>query len=618
MLRTKIFIGLAVILILLGGMGGFSINKMQSSAEAFERVISRNYDAIKSINQVHLYLSQLDATYLPELTRASEGDSEELVELDLSRDTFDHYYGQVIDNIYIITAVVENEAERRATSDLESALELYFNAFDELFSQTTVARSDVGNLQRRILNASNRVTQLSEKLLSLHEASMSAEQERAMSNSANSKSVLTALIVTATLMAAFLWLQFGRSTLRPLVDLTNSVREIQKRNFELSIPVKSHDEIGELTRAFNDMAAELHLYHRESDERILQLNLESRAILAAFPHPVLLLDDEGFFSQVNPEAENLLQRLGIPDRLPKRVESRYQIARDSGEDYLPTELHQAILLKVDEREFFYLPRIFRIRTETDQSRGWAIVLMDVTRFRWLDDMKTDMLATISHEIKTPLTSIRIVLHMLLEQKIGELNNSQQKAISSARLECENLLKTLETLLDLTRTKSGSAQLNLDPLDPQVLVDEVAPTFQQIASDKGLRLETEIEPDLPKVNVDRIRILQVLKNLLSNALKYSPDGALIRLTVHQLGPNFLRFSVVDEGEGVPEDSQQRIFDPFFQAPGKTSHGGVGLGLSISREIVHAHEGRIGVDSEPSSPTIFYFDLPVYRPSKDQDD
>jgi signal transduction histidine kinase len=259
-------------------------------------------------------------------------------------------------------------------------------------------------------------------------------------------------------------------------------------------------------------------------------------------------------------------------------------------------------------EVFYLPRVFRFSTPDRERQGWAILLMDVTRFRWLDDMKTNLLSTVSHEIKTPLTGIRMVLHLLLEEKSGVLSPMQKTMLESANEDCDRLLSTLNRLLELARVESGSSRLVTKPCVLQDSIERAMAAFADAAASKGISFMSDFEANLPAVMIDPVMIDEVFNNLLSNAIKHSPENSAILLRLRRLDAGFLRASVIDAGTGVPESSQGRIFDKFYRAPGQSVEG-VGLGLAIAREIMAAHEGRIGLRERSDERTEFFVDVPV---------
>jgi NtrC-family two-component system sensor histidine kinase KinB len=273
------------------------------------------------------------------------------------------------------------------------------------------------------------------------------------------------------------------------------------------------------------------------------------------------------------------------------------------------DLKQALLFRINEQETYFLPRIFPVILEDGTFSGRAVMLVDVTRFRWLDEVKTDLLATLSHEIKTPLTGIRLVLHLLLEQRTGKLSTSQEELVMTGCNECERLLKTLKSILDLARMESGQHQLDLAPVSATQVAQDAYDHFLEFFDQSSLHLELDIAPDLPDVSADSTRLSLVLTNFLSNALKYSFPGTHVEIRVQQLSQQFVRFSVTNRGPGLSDLEQAKVFDKFYRAEKQSVRDGVGLGLSIARQIVQAHDGRIGVKSEINGLTEFFCDLPV---------
>jgi signal transduction histidine kinase len=224
-------------------------------------------------------------------------------------------------------------------------------------------------------------------------------------------------------------------------------------------------------------------------------------------------------------------------------------------------------------------------------------------------MKSDLIATVCHEIRTPLTGIRMVLHLLLERKVGDLTPVQNEMIQAARDDCERLLSTLDGLLDLSRIQSGREQLELRPVLPCELLDEARLTFQPQAGTRRITLHVAADESLPPVVADRARIGHVIGSFTSNALKFAPEGSMIQLTAEKVADR-IRLSVIDSGPGIPQPYHARIFDKFFRLPGAPANG-AGLGLSIAREIVQAHDGRIGLESEPPVATRFFCELPIAK-------
>jgi signal transduction histidine kinase len=328
------------------------------------------------------------------------------------------------------------------------------------------------------------------------------------------------------------------------------------------------------------------------------------------PYPIFILGERDAISRMNPAAERLMDSLQSNGVMPAQIRKHLAQASVTGPDYGSADLKQALLFRIKEQEVYFLPRIFPIVLEDGTIFGRALMLVDVTRFRWLDEMKTDMLATLSHEIRTPLTGIRLVLHLLLEKSTGDLTKAQEELVGTACGDCERLLKTLNSILELARMESGKPLLNLREVPAQLVVEESYGAFRERVESAARSFRMEIAEELPAVFVDMERISIVFSNFISNAIKYGYQDSEIILKAQPYAADFVRFSVINSGPGLSEEEQGRVFDKFYRRSGQDREG-VGLGLSIARQVVQAHEGRIGVFSQRDKITEFYCDLPVVK-------
>jgi len=436
-------------------------------------------------------------------------------------------------------------------------------------------------------------------------ANRAAEQK-----SKDSIRLLIIAMISAVIVFVLTYGRLGHSIITPIQNLTKSIRELRSRDFAQSLPAEADDELGALTKEFNAMAEELRNFYRETDRKFIELNQVIRAMMTTLPYPLFILGEHDEVSRMNPAAERLADSLRTKGAMPNQVRKHLAAASVTGPDYRLDDLKQALLFRIDEQEVFFLPRIFPIVLEDGTVFGRALMLVDVTRFRWLDEMKSDVLSTLSHEIRTPLTAIRLVLHLLLEKSVGDLSAAQEEIVATARNDCERLLKTLNSILDIARMESGKSQLELRPTMAKRLVEESYYSFHDQAAALSHPLRMDVSETLPAVSADLERISLVFSNFLSNALKYSYRHTEIVLTARKLNSDFVRFSVINSGPGVGEEEQARVFDKFYRGAGHKGEG-AGLGLSIARQVVQAHDGRIGVYSESEKQTEFYFDLPVAR-------
>jgi two-component system, NtrC family, sensor histidine kinase KinB len=403
--------------------------------------------------------------------------------------------------------------------------------------------------------------------------------------------------------------RLARSILAPIQSLTRATEELARGGSAPAVVVRSRDELATLAASFNQMAAQLHEYRKSTSAELLRLHHTMEATLASFPDPVFVLGPDGNIQLRNPSAETLTRKLGLADHaLPPPLQALVDESRASGSAHVPNDFKEVITLRLDSQERFYLPRIVVMREQDGVVLGVAAVLYDLTRFRLLDAMKTNLVATVSHELKTPLTGVRMALHLLLEQSIGTLTPRQLEMVTTASDDTERLLRILNDLLDLARLDEGTSALRREPMPASALIETVASELAESVRAAGLRLTFEVEADAPCVEVDARRIHHVFANLISNAIKHSPAGGEIRLACRHAAPGDVEFSVQDNGPGVPPEFQNRVFERFFRVPGQVSDG-AGLGLSVAREIVVAHGGYIGVRSAPGSGSTFHFTLPA---------
>jgi signal transduction histidine kinase len=328
--------------------------------------------------------------------------------------------------------------------------------------------------------------------------------------------------------------------------------------------------------------------------------------LASFPDPIFVLNKEGQIELKNPAAEALAAGLRLESQLPAHLEAIAHKALDSGRDFLPDSFNEAVSFRIDGADRYYLPRILAMRTRENSLFGVAVVLYDVTRFRLLDALKNNLVATVSHELKTPLTSVRMVLHLLLERTVGGLSPKQSELLTTAREDTERLLRILNSLLDLARLEEGIAGLQRERVFPVEIVRDVMGELADKVKARGMKLRNIVQPDLPAVLVDRQRINHVFTNLITNAIKHSPPGSDVLLEASLAEEGAVEFSVTDSGPGVPEEYRTLIFDRFFRVPGQKNPG-AGLGLSIAKEITVAHGGRIGVKEASGTGSRFYIVL-----------
>jgi signal transduction histidine kinase len=403
--------------------------------------------------------------------------------------------------------------------------------------------------------------------------------------------------------------------------VAEGARAVSQGKLDQVVPATTKDELGELGQAFNTMARTIREYREAGTVRLLRAQKTAQATIDSFPDPVIVVDPQGGVERANPAARRLLQAIPTTsgDTLPWIAPAALQAQLDSvlgGQaDYLPLSLEQAIFLRDGNQDRYFLPRVLRIRSDSGELLGAAVVLSDVTKFHLLDQLKSDMISTVSHELKTPLTSLQMVVHLLLEEAIGPLTTKQTELLLAARQDSDRLLGMINDLLDLTRIEQGRVALDQQPADAAELVRDALERYRSAAEDAGIALQIQLEAPLPQVLVDKERIEHVFDNLMTNALRHTDRGGTIILRAAADGGT-VQFSVADTGEGIPVQFLPRVFDKFFRTPGAKHQGGAGLGLAIVHEIIVSHGGQIGVQSTLGKGTTFTFSLSAAAAAQDE--
>ncbi len=342
----------------------------------------------------------------------------------------------------------------------------------------------------------------------------------------------------------------------------------------------------------------------------------------SLPDPVLLFDESGRILSTNHPADVLL---GMDERsegdplstLPVQLRSvvlsvRSHVLSGRG-SYVPRDFAEAVATQTAEGDRYLLPRAAPVYDERGAVQGVAVILQDITRLRRFDELKNDLVATVAHEFRTPLTSLRMSIHLCLEELPGPLTEKQTELLFAAREDCERLQAFIDDLLDLAKLQAGRLEMRKSRIPIHQLLQGALAEQSAYAEQMQvqLRIESSLLP-LAETEVDPERLSMVFGNLIANAIRHSPVGTVVTVCAEEESARF-RFSVRDEGPGIAPDYQREVFHKFFRVPGNHS-GAAGLGLSIAKEIVEAHGGEIGVQSEPGHGATFYFFIPKREPAQ----
>ncbi|MCA6446032.1 MAG: HAMP domain-containing histidine kinase, partial [Chitinophagaceae bacterium] len=280
-----------------------------------------------------------------------------------------------------------------------------------------------------------------------------------------------------------------------------------------------------------------------------------------------------------------------------------------------TQTDNKMLIKIyaDNRESYFEKEIIPIKiTPTGEKEekliGNVILLQNITPYKELDFAKTNFIATVSHELKTPISSIQMSLQLLENKRVGVINSEQKKLIESIKEDTGRLLKITSELLNMTQVESGNIELSIAPVNPIDILDFAVHTTKMLAEQKQIKFNINCDDNLPQILVDKEKTSWVLINLISNAIRYSYDNSIIFLNITK-DKNVVKISVKDTGQGISSQYISKIFNRYFRVPG-TKKEGTGLGLAISKEFIEAQDGQISVESELGAGTTFTLTLKTF--------
>lgn len=429
------------------------------------------------------------------------------------------------------------------------------------------------------------------------------------------------ITATGTLCFVISWvllLNLPGNIADPVKELTQSIGAIASGNYDRRLHFKNNSELGLLSQAFNSMAEKLEEYHNSKLSELLMEKKRIDTLINNMQDPVIGLDENNIVLFANNVALHItgLEREQIVGKAVQDVAIHNDLVRLLVKDLiLPISERQErkagpIKIYAGSKESYFDKETMKISIVPTGERetrdiGHVILLRNITLFKELDTAKTNFIATVSHELKTPIAAIKLSIQLLTNQSAGTLNDEQLQLLESIEEDSNRLLKITGELLNMTQVETGNIQLNIKKNKPEEIVRYATDAVGALAEKKRIGLYTDIEAALPEVNADADKTAWVLVNFLTNAIRYAPEGSSIHITLKQQEGK-VYFSVADKGVGIEERYLDRIFDRYFQVPGSTKTG-TGLGLAISKEFIEAQGGRIGVESKTGEGSRFYFIL-----------
>lgn len=560
-LKTKLSLGLSflfAVILAFGILGFFYINKLSNDAS---RVLKNNHESLVYANNMMKALEDIPA----------------------KKDAFKIFD----DNLIKQEANITEPGEKESTEDLRKN-------FTELLSNP---------------KDSSNYPQLRQSLQLINDLNQDAilKKNVVAQKTAEDASFWLTLIFTILIIVSITFIyNFPAVISNPVTKLSQGIREIANKNYNQRIYLDQKDEFGDLANAFNSMAEKLDEYEHSNLAKIKFEKSRIETIINQMKDGIIGLDDKKHILFANAVTEKILG-LKESDIIGKYA-ADIAIQNDLMRTLLKEEQKKELKIYADEKESFFSKDVINV-TANEVVIGQVIVLRNITPYHELNEAKTNFIATVSHELKTPIAAIRMSLQLLYNKQTGEVNEEQQLLLDSIKDDTNRLLKITGELLNMTQVDSGKIQLSVVASDASEILHYAINANKTAAEQKNIQLNISIAEHLPMVLADSEKTAWVLTNLLSNAIRYSYDNAAVFTSIYTDGKKIF-FTVKDTGQGIAPEYKAKIFDRYFRVPG-THKEGTGLGLSICKEFIEAQGGQIMVESEYGTGSTFVVILNAAR-------
>jgi signal transduction histidine kinase/HAMP domain-containing protein len=624
-LKFKIAAVYIFLVLTIAVVGVTSILNIFSLNRAIDGLMVNNY---KSINAITNMLEAVEEQNNAISTYIYEDRTKGIDVFHEKSDTFYEWYNIELNNI---TETGEKDQVAKINANYSEFLKLFSDIQEVNNAQGTEAA--VNYYENNISPTFSALKEDLNQLAHLNEQAMFRSKGYVTSAADKSMYIIISLS-TVSVLGGFLISRYSTNrTLKPIYSLTETVKAVKEGHLDLQAPVISQDEIGELTKEFNNMTERLHKLEKSNLGKILSEKNKTMAIVKSISDPLIVLDNnykvvllnkacEEVFSIREADAANkyfleVIRNGDLYDFIYNSSKTKggnteekiiHADFKNKGYYFNLTE-EKIININLNNTGYYFNVVVTVVRDIEANMNGVIVLFQNVTELKELDKIKSDFISTISHEFKTPLTSIMIGTSLILDENVGPLNESQQEIIETIKEDGDKLNSLVNNLLNLAKLEYSQSIFNISPCSVSEIIRTSVVSFQEQANMKNISLHYEINEGLPKINADAEKIIWVLNNLISNALKYTESNGEI-LVLAFAEDNEVCISVSDTGSGIPKEYTEKIFDRFVQVRGENSDvKGTGLGLAIAREIVQAHGGEIWCQSKKGNGATFTFTLPV---------
>lgn len=410
--------------------------------------------------------------------------------------------------------------------------------------------------------------------------------------------IIIALGSIVFLIAITFLFNFPSIVTNPISKLTEAIKEIGNKNYKHRVHIDNKDEFGKLANAFNEMAERLEYFENSNLNKLMFEKSRAEAVINSLKDASIGIDKNNIVLFANYQA---LQLLGLKaENVVGKTVDELKLRNDLFRFLIEKETPAPFKIVVENRENYFIKEVIEVSQENAKNK--VIVLKNITSFKELDEAKTNFIATVSHELKTPLAASDFSLKLLEDERVSKLSDEQKELIASLKSDNQRMLKILSELLNMSQVETGKIQLHLKKVEPQKILHDALQTVAAPAKEKNINIINSSENNLPLIEADADKTTWILNNFLTNAIKYSGINSIIEIKAIYKNDCII-FSVRDNGKGIEKIYLSKLFDKYFQIPGSAQKGS-GLGLSISKEFAEAQNAKIWVESEVNKGSVFY--------------
>ena len=602
-LKSKILLGYSLSLALVVLVGGWGINNLRRLGKASEAILEENYNSILAAENIIDAIERQDSAVLLFLLENRDRGLEQYRQNQIE---FLKWLGRAEGNITIA-------GEEKIINSIEQSYQDYLTAFFQLQQQSDPNTEDY---YATILPIFTQIRDNSVQLRLINQETMEAASENAQDISQQAIWSMAIAGATAAAVGLGFSLLLTRRIVQPLTEMTAATEKIAAGEYDITLQVKTKDELGILAQEITTMSQKLRAFRDLNVGKVITEKQRSEAIVQSIADGIIVVDSDLKIIAINPIAANVANvksMLAINNHFLDVFDNRqlYQHLKQTAETGKPPQVESDILtIERPPKVQYYKFAITPVVSEAQEVIGAILLLQDVTKLKELDNLKSEFVATASHELRTPLTGMAMSLNLLAETTENKLSESESELLDAAVEDVERLRSLVNDLLDLSKIESGKIELDFVAVKVEFLLDKAIAALQIQANQKEITLSKETISQDIEVKVDANKIIWVLTNLIANALRYSEPGGKIEIGTTKAS-SWIEIFVTDYGAGIPLEYQSKIFDKFVQVETEKDVGGSGLGLAICQEMIQAHGGRIWVDSTVGKGSTFTFTVPAYR-------